>query len=242
MIETIRYNVLSQNHTISSYSKYLEEYPNGIYAKEAKKVKERIRYGELSNINTVSSLSKYLNEYPNGLYADYVKKRIIIIKSLKFYFDAASKGKWLEIKKNLNIGVDINSKDATGKTALMYAASNGKEKLVKKLIYNGADPDIKDEFGYSAYTYAISNKYKKTGDYIRKYSKNIDEGFFIDGIPLSSNNAWDIMIFSPEQQTGTYINEKRIIFGKITHGWVDRPYYKFFNIYKRYYIIHSALN
>ncbi|XP_001943265.1 ankyrin repeat, SAM and basic leucine zipper domain-containing protein 1 isoform X2 [Acyrthosiphon pisum] len=49
----------------------------------------------------------------------------------------------LKLFANVN-GIDINSKDRTGLTALMYACSNGWLELVEFLVDHGADIELKD--------------------------------------------------------------------------------------------------
>ncbi|XP_026804314.1 ankyrin repeat, SAM and basic leucine zipper domain-containing protein 1-like isoform X1 [Rhopalosiphum maidis] len=57
-------------------------------------------------------------------------------------------------------GIDINSKDRTGLTALMYACSNGWLKLVEFLVDHGADIEMKDnQSGETALFFAVRNNH-----------------------------------------------------------------------------------
>jgi len=56
--------------------------------------------------------------------------------------------------------IDINSKDRSGLTALMYACSNGLLKLAEFLIEHGADIELKDnQNGETALFFAVRNKH-----------------------------------------------------------------------------------
>lgn len=48
--------------------------------------------------------------------------------------DSARKGNVERLKKYLKLGVDYNSKDESGYTALHWASINGREECVKALI------------------------------------------------------------------------------------------------------------
>ncbi|XP_060868472.1 ankyrin repeat, SAM and basic leucine zipper domain-containing protein 1-like isoform X2 [Metopolophium dirhodum] len=56
--------------------------------------------------------------------------------------------------------IDVNSKDRTGLTALMYACSNGWLKLVEFLVDHGADIELKDhQSGETALFFAVRNNH-----------------------------------------------------------------------------------
>ena len=57
----------------------------------------------------------------------------------KSFHIPAGKGDLETIKAELEGGRDIDSRDAAGQTALMYAAENGQMDVVRYLISNGAD-------------------------------------------------------------------------------------------------------
>ena len=62
--------------------------------------------------------------------------------------------------------VDINKKDAAGRTALMYAASEGQEYMVEILLEGGADKSIVDSYGATARDYAIEEDEYDARDYL----------------------------------------------------------------------------
>jgi len=66
------------------------------------------------------------------------------------------------ISKNVN----INRKDAAGRTALMYAASEGKKHIVIKLLEAGADKSIVDSNGNNAFDYAEEQEEFETRNYL----------------------------------------------------------------------------
>ena len=59
------------------------------------------------------------------------------------------------VRSLLKKGVDINSKDEHGQTALMNAAHNGQVDLVRLLIEQGADLNTTAKYGLSALMLAI---------------------------------------------------------------------------------------
>ncbi|XP_028519154.1 rabankyrin-5, partial [Exaiptasia diaphana] len=62
------------------------------------------------------------------------------------------------VQKVIDCGVNINSTNDEGKTALMYAVKNGKEDIVELLIKCGADVDISDNQGKTALVYSILHR------------------------------------------------------------------------------------
>lgn len=62
-----------------------------------------------------------------------------------------------KIKKMISSGVNINSKDFSHKTPLMYAAEDGAVETIEYLIKNGANIDEIDVRGESALIIAIKN-------------------------------------------------------------------------------------
>ena len=59
--------------------------------------------------------------------------------SNKSFHIPAGKGDLEKVKTEVEGGRDIDSMDAAGQTALMYAAENGQMDVVRYLISNGAD-------------------------------------------------------------------------------------------------------
>jgi ankyrin repeat protein len=77
-------------------------------------------------------------------------------KELKFY-TAAKEGRLEQVKAMLSAGMNVNSKNPVGRTALMGAAYNGNRKVVKTLVVEGADVNQADEQGKTALMMAVVN-------------------------------------------------------------------------------------
>ncbi|MEM7561300.1 MAG: ankyrin repeat domain-containing protein, partial [Planctomycetota bacterium] len=67
----------------------------------------------------------------------------------KRLFKAAREGDLNVVKELLDGGIDVNTANAYGANALMFACSRGQVEVVKLLLERGADPNAKDTF-YSA--------------------------------------------------------------------------------------------
>ena len=67
----------------------------------------------------------------------------------KQLFKAAREGDVDVVKELLDAGLDVNTANAYGANALMFACSRGQVEVVKLLLERGADPNAKDTF-YSA--------------------------------------------------------------------------------------------
>ncbi|MCQ2913746.1 MAG: ankyrin repeat domain-containing protein, partial [Alphaproteobacteria bacterium] len=61
-----------------------------------------------------------------------------------------------EIYKDLERGIDINSKDKYGRTVLMYVVIyNRNPEVIEKLVELGADVNEKDNYEYTPLIYAV---------------------------------------------------------------------------------------
>jgi thiosulfate/3-mercaptopyruvate sulfurtransferase len=56
----------------------------------------------------------------------------------------------------LRAGADIDNRNDTGATCLMYAASSGKHRIVERLLAGGADVACETQDGFSALDMAAS--------------------------------------------------------------------------------------
>lgn len=80
----------------------------------------------------------------------------------KLLFTACSNGDVDKVHKLLGgqVGrdyIDINAKDSSGSTALIYSSCFGNEPIVQELLRFGADPDIQDNHEWTALMWAINN-------------------------------------------------------------------------------------
>lgn len=83
---------------------------------------------------------------------------------LRKFMRAAKSGKEEMLKKLLEKGVDVNSRDNTGHTALMSAAGRGHYVCVDLLLRKGADKDAKDRKGNTAHDIAVENNHKEIAE------------------------------------------------------------------------------
>ncbi|MFD0829788.1 ankyrin repeat domain-containing protein [Neobacillus sp. M.A.Huq-85] len=88
------------------------------------------------------------------------EKRIEKPDSMKEqFFKAVEKGNIAEINNLLNQGVNINSQDRVGRTALMIATYANDIETVKALIEKGADVNIQDHLKNNPFLYAGAEGY-----------------------------------------------------------------------------------
>jgi excisionase family DNA binding protein len=71
-------------------------------------------------------------------------------------------------------GVDINARDAFGRTALIIAASQGHTYIVQILLEQGADPHVRDNVGTTALIAAEARGYARIASLLR--SSSTDKG------------------------------------------------------------------
>lgn len=72
------------------------------------------------------------------------------------------------IRLLLQAGIDVNTQDRFGMTALHLAAKHGNLPCVKQLIEAGAGTRIYDAFGNTPYAWALTNKHKKVAELLTK--------------------------------------------------------------------------
>jgi uncharacterized protein len=76
---------------------------------------------------------------------------------LKFY-TAAKEGRLIQVKAMLASGISVNSKNTSGRTALMGAVYYGNKRIVNELVVEGVDVNLADEQGKTALMLAVANK------------------------------------------------------------------------------------
>ena len=62
------------------------------------------------------------------------------------------------VRRLLAAGTDVNTRDATGRTALMLAAQRGNAALIRLLLDAGAEPALRDKEGLSATDHATQTR------------------------------------------------------------------------------------
>lgn len=75
--------------------------------------------------------------------------------------EAAARGDIARVRALLALGVDAQSTDEGGKTALINAAWRGYERVVEVMVEFGSDPDFTDENGLTALSWAAINGHRK---------------------------------------------------------------------------------
>ncbi|MBS4211537.1 ankyrin repeat domain-containing protein [Bacillus sp. FJAT-49825] len=75
------------------------------------------------------------------------------------FFKAVEKGNIAEINNLINKGVNINSQDGLGRTAIMIAAYANDVETAKALIEKGADVNIQDKMKNNPFLYAGAEGY-----------------------------------------------------------------------------------
>lgn len=68
----------------------------------------------------------------------------------KDWREATRQGDLEQVRRLLEQGVDIDSKDEHGQTALMHAAHEGRTELVRLLIDRGADMNVTAKYNFTA--------------------------------------------------------------------------------------------
>ena len=81
---------------------------------------------------------------------------------------ASFKGDNEAIKDLLTKGVNVNIKDADGRTPLTEAAWNGHTETIKLLLEHGADPSVKKNDGETALTLATARGQKEAVALLKK--------------------------------------------------------------------------
>jgi hypothetical protein len=76
--------------------------------------------------------------------------------------EAALNGQTVQVVNGLEKGIDVNKRDAEGRTALMYASYNGHTEIVKVLIEKGAMVNMADSYGRTALMMASSGPFAAT--------------------------------------------------------------------------------
>ena len=94
--------------------------------------------------------------------------------SIAALMKAAWEGDTGQAQALIHNGVDVNARDAFGRTALIIAASQGHTYIVQVLLEQGADTDIRDSVGTTALIAAEARGYSRIASLLR--TSSIDKG------------------------------------------------------------------
>ena len=73
----------ANQNTIESYDAYLEKYPEGEYALEAKEKSEALLWQKVSRINSIPACEDYLEKYPDGKFIDVAIEKLDELRWLR---------------------------------------------------------------------------------------------------------------------------------------------------------------
>ena len=83
--------------------------------------------------------------------------------------EAVNNGNVEAVKQHLAAGTDVNAKDDSNITPLLWAINNSHEEIVELLISKGADVNFKDIAGQTPLDWAESGKFTEIADLLRKH-------------------------------------------------------------------------
>lgn len=83
---------------------------------------------------------------------------------------AAKRGDINTVKNLLRNGIDPNTQNKYGSTALMWAVVNGYSDICKLLIKYDADPNLKNNTGDTAYNYAVVKTDPSIANFLKSHS------------------------------------------------------------------------
>jgi len=72
-------------------------------------------------------------------------------------FEASRTGNLSRVRELIASGVDVNARNNTGTTVLMYASRHGHIEVVRELIARGADVNLRNVIGYTTLMIASKN-------------------------------------------------------------------------------------
>ena len=94
--------------------------------------------------------------------------------SIAVLMKAAWEGNTGQAQALIHDGIDVNARDAFGRTALLIAASQGHTYIVQILLEAGADPGVKDNVGTTALVAAEARGYSRIVSLLRDPSTHSD--------------------------------------------------------------------
>ncbi|MBE6463683.1 MAG: ankyrin repeat domain-containing protein [Alphaproteobacteria bacterium] len=114
-----------------------------------------------------------------------------------------------EVKELIDMGVDVNQKDNSGRTALMEASYWGYKEVVELLIQNGADVNQKDEKGKTALVKASGEGYKEIVELLIKNGADVNHKDNYGYTALMDASYWGYKeVVELLIQSGADVNQK----------------------------------
>ncbi|MBI5569413.1 MAG: ankyrin repeat domain-containing protein [Desulfomonile tiedjei] len=106
-----------------------------------------------------------------------------------------------ELNRLLQSGVDPNSRDKEGVTALMHAATEGRDAAATLLLKYGANPNLKDDRGATALLLARETGHEKIVSLLAGYEKDKGSGALLEA---ARNGQMDLV--QSQVQSGVNLN------------------------------------
>ena len=78
------------------------------------------------------------------------------------------------VEQAIAAGADVNAKDDSNITPLLWAINNSHEEIVELLISKGADVNFKDIAGQTPLDWAESGKFTEIADLLRKHGEKME--------------------------------------------------------------------
>lgn len=88
-------------------------------------------------------------------------------------FEAMAQGNWFFVQAALDRGMDVNARDAQGRTLLHYAVNSGQPQLASNLLYDyEPDPNIADNDGKTPLDYARASGNATMVELLERFAAN----------------------------------------------------------------------
>ena len=95
--------------------------------------------------------------------------------------DAAKTGDLAGVQAELDKGADVNAKNESGVTPLLWAAWKGHKEVAELLIANGADVNAKMSKGWTPLNITIEFEHSEIADLLRKHGGKTGEELKAEG-------------------------------------------------------------
>lgn len=103
------------------------------------------------------------------------------------------------VKQLLDGGVNVDSQDGRGFTALIYAAARGHEKCVKLLLEHGADINKRNQEGGTALMYSVGNAHISTTEFL------LSKGANVNAVAYDGDSSLDIALRKSHKRTASIL-------------------------------------